>query len=167
MFAIFTTQLEFYDIAFWVTFKINWCCFLKNLRSSQDFYTTTGRSGRAKYQLWCLVLVCTCAKKKQFMCFWTDVAKEGLEIRKWFFGVWLPRVGFHACALLAGSDLISSSLLEPARPDQAGSHPGGQFTPFLLISKPMYCISTHPLHGALLISTKASQQELNMSDRLK
>ena len=27
-------------------------CFLKNLHDWQKFYTTAGRTGRAKYQLW-------------------------------------------------------------------------------------------------------------------
>ena len=45
-----------------------------------------------------------------------------------FLVVWLAWVGFHACALLAGSDLIS---LRPG-----SRHPGGQFTPFLLITLP-------------------------------
>ena len=36
---------------FWVKFKSNLRCFVKNLHDWQEFYTTAGRSGRAKYQL--------------------------------------------------------------------------------------------------------------------
>ena len=37
---------------FWVKFQSNLRCFLKNLHDWQKFYTTAGRTGRAKYQLW-------------------------------------------------------------------------------------------------------------------
>ena len=36
---------------FWVKFQSNLRCFMKNLHDWQEFYTTAGRSGRAKYQL--------------------------------------------------------------------------------------------------------------------
>ena len=76
------------------------------------------------------------------------MAKEGLEIRKWFFGVWLPRVGFHACALLAGSDLIS------LRRGRSGQAPQGAVYTFFahhLAFEPMYCCISDHCAGALLV----------------
>ena len=37
---------------FWVKLQSNLRCFLKNLHDWQEFYTTAGHTGRAKYQLW-------------------------------------------------------------------------------------------------------------------
>ena len=37
---------------FWVKLQSNLRCFLKNLHNWQEFYTTAGHTGRAKYQLW-------------------------------------------------------------------------------------------------------------------
>ena len=82
------------------------------------------------------------------MCFLTDVAKEGLEIRKWFFGVWLPRVGFHACALLAGSDLIS---LRRGRSRQAPQGAVYTFFAHHLAFEPMQCCILDHCVGALLV----------------
>ena len=39
-------------IFFLVKLLRSWGCFLKNLHEWQEFYTTAGRTGRAKYQLW-------------------------------------------------------------------------------------------------------------------